>query len=173
MKVCKFSWRTRYKYKRWIMSIQNTRPQWYSFYITAIRLRYLRILVLSNCQKRDPLPLSDPSRSQIQSQDRRHPWHPVLSGQLVLQHFWSERYVHKSNNEPIRRDMAFYWVFLLDSEQIYQKRQVLYRVCQQKERFSTSLKAIFYKSSLAKPFVHQNLIFCPLFLWNMKVPYAS
>ena len=110
IKVRKFSWRTRYKYKRCIMSIQNTRPQWYTFYITAIRLRYLRILVLSNCQKRDPLPLSDPSRSQIQSQDRRHPWHPVLSGQLVLQHFWSERYVHKSNNEPIRQDDKT-WLF--------------------------------------------------------------
>ena len=33
---------------------------------------------------------------------------------------------------------GFLLLFLLDSELIYQKELVLYRVCQQKERFSTS-----------------------------------
>ena len=65
----------------------------FSILLPAICERYLRELILPNCQKGDPLPLSDSSWSQIQSQDRRYSWHPFFSSQLLLQYFWFERYV--------------------------------------------------------------------------------
>ena len=68
----------------------------FSIFFPAICEWFLRVLILPNCQKGDPLPLSDSSWSQIQSQDRRYSWHPFFSSQLLLQYFWFERYVLSS-----------------------------------------------------------------------------
>ena len=67
--------------------------EYFFYFFPAICEWFLRVLILPNCQKGDPLPFSDSSWSQIQSQDRRYSWHPFFSSQLLLQYFWFERYV--------------------------------------------------------------------------------
>ena len=55
-------------------------------FISAIRVGFVRTQLLPHVQEGNLLPLSHPARPELLAQDRGHPGHPILPGQLILQH---------------------------------------------------------------------------------------
>ena len=61
------------------------------FFLPAICVGDVRVVLLPDLEEGVLLPLRHPPRQELRAQDRRHPGHPLLSRQLVLQHLRSTR----------------------------------------------------------------------------------